>query len=116
MFFGSALSFMLVYLWSKRNPAMQISLLGLIAFSAPYFPWVLLTLSLLLGHDITSDGLGIAVGAGPYAATASPSARTRCGRCASAGHLYYFLADVYPRLAAARGWRLRRLVCTPRFL
>ena len=38
------------------------SLLGLLAFSAPYLPWVLLGFSTLLGHDVSSDLLGIAVG------------------------------------------------------
>ena len=50
---------MLVYLWGKRNPGMQISLLGLLAFNAPYLAWVLLGFSLLLGHDVSSDLLGI---------------------------------------------------------
>ena len=123
MFFGSSLTFMLVYLWARRNPGLQIrqvhasasafvvrdhtggaqidqcapyprpysfSLLGLLAFNAPLLPWVLLGFSLLLGHDVTSDALGIAV-----------------------GHLYFFVADVYPALAAARGWRWRRLLHTP---
>ena len=93
MFFGSSLTFMLVYLWGKRNPAMQISLLGLLAFNAPYLPWVLLGFSLLLGHDVSSDLLGIAV-----------------------GHLYYFLEDVFPALAAARGWSLKRPLATPYLL
>lgn len=65
-------------------------LLGLLAFTAPYLPWALLGLAVLLGHDITSDVLGIAV-----------------------GHAYYFLADVYPALAAARGWRWRTAMRTP---
>ena len=66
------------------------SLLGILAFTAPYLPWVLLGFSMLLGHDVTSDMLGIAV-----------------------GHAYFFCADVYPALAAARGWRWRKLLHTP---
>lgn len=93
MFFGSSLTFMMVYLWSKRNPAMQIGLFGLLAFSAPYLPWALLGFSLLLGHDVTSDVLGIAV-----------------------GHIYYYLADVLPAVAAARGWYIRKFMRTPFFL
>jgi hypothetical protein len=149
MFFGSSLTFMLVYLWARRNPGMQIrcghyprlailrlggvsrggtnrwcwcfsfvamssllapspscprgalfvangaplrnlppsvstaraprSLLGLVTFNAPYLPWVLLGFSALLGHDVTSDLLGIAV-----------------------GHAYYYLAG---------GWRARVCRC-----
>ena len=66
------------------------SLLGLIAFTAPYLPWALLGFSLLLGHDVTSDLLGIGV-----------------------GHIYYFLADVFPALARVRGWRIQKILHTP---
>lgn len=119
MFMASSLTFMIVYIWAKRNPGMQIrygarvsrahvhtyahapthartppcSLLGLVAFTAPYLPWVLLIFSMLLGQDVTADALGIAV-----------------------GHAYYFLADVYPALAAARGWRMTSLLATPYLL
>lgn len=89
-FFGSPLTFMLVYLWSRRNPGMQIALLGLVHFSAPWLPWALLGFSLLLGHDVTSDALGIAV-----------------------GHAYFFLEDVWPHLAAARGWRCTHVLPSP---
>ena len=54
---------------------------------------MLLGFSLLLGHDVSSDLLGIAV-----------------------GHLYYFLEDVFPALAAARGWSLKRPLATPYLL
>ena len=90
MFYGSSLTFMLVYLWGKRNPEMQISLLGLIGFTAPYLPWVLLAFTVLLGHDITSDALGIGI-----------------------GHLYYYLDDVYPALAVVRSWRIKKILPTP---
>lgn len=90
LFFGQSLSFMLVYLWGKRNPDMQIALLGLVGFTAPYLPWVLLAFSLLLGHDVTSDALGICV-----------------------GHLFFFAEDVWPALAHSRGWRLTRILPTP---
>lgn len=89
-FFGSPLTFMLVYLWARRNPGMQIALLGLVHFSAPWLPWALLGFSLLLGHDVTSDALGIAV-----------------------GHVYFFLEDVWPHLAAARGWRCTHVLPSP---
>lgn len=93
MFFGSSLTFMLVYLWGRRNPHMQVSLMGLLHFQAPYLPWVLLAFSFLLGHDVTSDGLGIVV-----------------------GHLFYYLKDVWPAMAAARGWRWKTVLATPKLL
>jgi len=51
---------------------------------------VLLVFSVLMGHDATSDALGIAV-----------------------GHLFFFAEDVWPALARSRGWRLTRLLPTP---
>lgn len=121
VFYGSSLTFMLMYLWGKHNPGMQVALFGLVGFQAPYLPWVLLAFPLLMGNDITSDVLGIAVGA--------CARRLRCScrlpvchashahaHVQPAGHLYYFLADVYPAVAAARGWRVRTLMYTPPFL
>ena len=93
MFLGSSLTFMMVYLWAKRNPGLQVSFLGLLAFTAPFLPWVLLGFSLFLGHDVTSDLLGIGV-----------------------GHVYYFVHDVWPALADARGWTVREPLACPRWL
>ena len=78
-FLGSSLTFMMVYVWGRRNAAVHMSFLGLFTFSAPYLPWVLLACSWLLGSSPLVDALGI-----------------------GAGHSYYFLADVYPRLTGRR--------------
>lgn len=93
LFFGSALSFMMVYVWARRNPHARMNFLGVFQFSAPYLPWVLLGFSALVGQSLITDILGIIV-----------------------GHLYYFLEDVWVALAAARGWRCRRVLHTPRIL
>eukprot|EP00475_Leptophrys_vorax_P007610 TRINITY_DN14820_c0_g1_i2.p1 TRINITY_DN14820_c0_g1~~TRINITY_DN14820_c0_g1_i2.p1 ORF type:complete len:228 (+),score=54.10 TRINITY_DN14820_c0_g1_i2:67-750(+) len=37
-FFGHSLSFMIVYIWSRRNAFTQLNFLGLFTFSAPYLP------------------------------------------------------------------------------
>jgi len=87
-FLGSSLSFMMVYLWGRRHPYMQLSFLGVFTFTAPYLPWVLLAFSVLLGHSPAVDLLGMA-----------------------AGHAYFFLEDVYPRMAGgARPLRTPRLL------
>eukprot|EP00475_Leptophrys_vorax_P030823 TRINITY_DN4646_c0_g1_i2.p1 TRINITY_DN4646_c0_g1~~TRINITY_DN4646_c0_g1_i2.p1 ORF type:complete len:185 (+),score=5.70 TRINITY_DN4646_c0_g1_i2:194-748(+) len=39
-FLGSSLTFMMVYVWGRRNPNVQMSFLGLFNFTAPYLPWV----------------------------------------------------------------------------
>lgn len=88
VFLGSALTIMLVYVWSRRNPYVRMNFFGLLNFQAPYLPWVLLAFSLLLGNSIIVDLMGIVV-----------------------GHIYYFLEDIFPREAG--GFKLLK---TPRFL
>lgn len=90
IFFGTSLTSHLVYLWSRRNPGLQIQLFFLVTFSAPHLPWALLGFSALLGHDVKQDLLGIA-----------------------AGHAYFFMEDVWPALAAARGWRVAQVLPSP---
>eukprot|EP01104_Vermistella_antarctica_P004734 TRINITY_DN15160_c0_g1_i1.p1 TRINITY_DN15160_c0_g1~~TRINITY_DN15160_c0_g1_i1.p1 ORF type:complete len:217 (+),score=41.42 TRINITY_DN15160_c0_g1_i1:322-972(+) len=87
MFLAQSLSFYVVYIFSRRNRDVRMSFLGLFTFTAPYLPWVILIFSLLLGQPLIEDLLGIAV-----------------------GHIYYFLADVYPDVTG------RRIMRTPGFI
>lgn len=90
-FLGSSLAFMMVYVWSRRHRHVRMSFLGVVTFTAPYLPWVLLAFSALLrpsGGGVAVDLLGLAV-----------------------GHCYYFFEDVYPRLTDGR-----RPLGTPRVL
>ncbi len=89
-FLGSSLSFMMVYVWSRRNELARMSFLGLFQFRAPYLPWVLLGFSTLLGNSPVIDLIGIGV-----------------------GHVYYFCEDVFPHTPAGRG---RKLLPTPEVL
>jgi Derlin-2/3 len=88
-FLGVSLTFMMVYLWGRRNPHSRMNFLGF-TFTAPYLPWVMLAFSMLLSGaaGASADLLGICV-----------------------GHIYYFLEDVYPQMIPSR----RRLLKTPRF-
>ncbi|KAF5830261.1 Derlin [Dunaliella salina] len=86
-FLGSSLTFMMVYVWGRRHQYVNLSFLGIFTFTAPYLPWVLLGFSLMLGSSPVVDLLGMA-----------------------AGHAYYFLEDVYPRMTG------RRLLKTPGFI
>lgn len=109
VFLGSALTIMLVYVWSRRNPfvrfveekkrllfdwyqrefgSFRMNFFGLLNFQAPYLPWVLFAFSLLLGNSVIVDIMGIIV-----------------------GHIYYFLEDIFPRQQG--GFRVLK---TPRFL
>ncbi|CAH0520319.1 unnamed protein product [Peronospora belbahrii] len=92
-FLGSSLTFMMVYLWGRRNEHVRMSFLGLFPFAAPYLPWVLFSFSILLGNSATTDLIGIIV-----------------------GHGYYFLEDVYPTIANIRGWKTQRPLATPRLI
>ena len=75
-FLGHPLSSTLVYIWSRRNPDTRLSFLGLLVFSAPYLPWVLMAFSLTLHGTIPKDELmGVVI-----------------------GHIWYFFTDVYPPL------------------
>jgi len=92
-FLGSALTFMMVYVWGRRNEDIKMSLLGFFTFNAPYLPWVMLAFSVLLGNAVTMDLIGIAV-----------------------GHLYYFLEYVYPVIASTRKWRVSKIMEPPAIL
>jgi len=89
-FLGSSLTFMMVYVWGYLNEHVRMSFLGLFNFNAPYLPWVLLFFSLLLGASPVMDLLGVA-----------------------AGHIYYFLEFVYPRM---RGIRLLKTPMVIKYL
>uniref|UniRef100_A0A7S1Y554 Derlin n=1 Tax=Grammatophora oceanica TaxID=210454 RepID=A0A7S1Y554_9STRA len=92
-FLGSALTFMMSYVWGRRNPDTRMSFLGFFTFHAPYLPWVMLGFSLLLGNYVMNDLIGIA-----------------------AGHVYYFAEYVYPVLAEVRGYPLKRIMEPPMVL
>jgi Derlin-2/3 len=79
-FLGSPLTSTLVYVWSRRNPDTRLSLMGILVFSAPYLPYVLMGFSFLLHGTVPKDEI---VGAG-------------------VGHVYYFLSDVYPTMGGER--------------
>ena len=71
-FFSESLLFMIMYVWSRREPAGFLNIFGF-KFQALYLPWVYLAIRLLMGAPILGPLYGIGV-----------------------GHLYYFLADVLP--------------------
>lgn len=63
LFCGSALSSSLVYIWSRRNPETRLSFLGVLVFTAPYLPWVLMAFSLVLHGTVPKDEImGVVVG------------------------------------------------------
>lgn len=61
-FLASSLTSVVVYVWAKCNPHLRMSFLYLFTFSAPWLPWVILSLVWVLGQDPMDDLLGIVVG------------------------------------------------------
>ncbi|KAL2887152.1 Derlin-like protein [Ceratocystis lukuohia] len=75
-FLGHPLSSTLVYIWSRRNPNTRLSFLGVMVFTAPYLPWVLMLFSLVVHGRVPKDEIiGVVI-----------------------GHVWYFFNDLYPPL------------------
>jgi Derlin-2/3 len=75
-FLGSGLTFMVVYLWGKKNAQQQINLVNMVHIKGSSLPFLLMISSLILRQKtIKSDMMGVI-----------------------AGHLYFYLEEVYPRL------------------
>lgn len=72
-FLGISLVFMLLYVWSREFPNVQINIYGLVSLKAFYLPWAMLALDVIFGSPITPDLMGII-----------------------AGHMYYFLTVLHP--------------------
>ncbi|KAG6416506.1 hypothetical protein SASPL_123936 [Salvia splendens] len=92
IFLSNSLTFMMVYVWSKQNPFIHMSFLGLFTFTAAYLPWVLLGFSVLVGASAWVDLL-VSLAQGMIA-----------------GHAYYFLEDVYPRMTGRRPLRTPAII------
>jgi Derlin-2/3 len=92
VFLGSILSSTLVYIWSRKHPDVQLSFLGLFVFRAPWLPWVMIGLSVVMHGNWPKDELcGIAVGHGE--ASSVPLLGLLCADLAT---VYYFFNDIYP--------------------
>lgn len=75
-FLGPPFTFMLVYVWCRKNPSAMMTFLGIFNFRAPMMPWVLFAFSLLVSGTVpTNDLLGI-----------------------MAGHCYFFLYEIFPKI------------------
>jgi len=86
---GPSLSFMVLYVWARRNPDVRMNFLGFFTFNAPYLPYVIIGLEFMLGqHWSVYDLFGIVV-----------------------GHVYWYIMHSYPD-------RMNRepLLKTPRIL
>jgi len=71
-FLGPAMVFMVLYVWSRKNPEQPCSFFGF-RFKGLYLPWVYCAFSVIIGNSPVMNLLGIA-----------------------AGHVYYFLLQILP--------------------
>lgn len=76
-FLSAPMTYVIMYVWSRRSPHMRVAFLGILAVNAPYLPWVCLGFSALLNQD-SSWKAGL------------------CGILI--GHVYYFFEDIWPRV------------------
>lgn len=70
---SEAILYVIMYVWSRREPDAQLNIYGIFRFKAIYLPWVYLAIKMIMGQDIILPFVGIVV-----------------------GHLYYFLVHVVP--------------------
>ena len=85
MVLSEPILYVIMYVWSRREPDAQLSIFGF-RFKSLYLPWVYVAIRLIMGGAISEPLLGIAV-----------------------GHVYYFLIEVLP---VTHGYNLIR---TPQF-
>ena len=99
-FLGPALSSTLVYIWSRRNPDTRLSFLGLLVFTAPYLPLVLMAFSLVIHSTVPKDEIcGIVVGHSKRAMKSeSNNGMQERIMLIPIYTVYYFFSDVYPPL------------------
>jgi len=84
---GKCLIMMLIYIWSRKNPDLNMTFMFGVRFQSFYFPWVLVAFDVLMGGFPLPEVIGILV-----------------------GHIYYFLEDIYPVTGGTR------ILKTPQFL
>ena len=82
-FLSSPMLLYVLYVWCRRHPYEQLHVLGLFPVAAPYIPYVFLLLSLVMNQPIRDEFLGIII-----------------------GHVYWFLADIAPKLLRNKGIKI----------
>ncbi|KAF4719822.1 hypothetical protein FOZ62_009297 [Perkinsus olseni] len=88
-FYSGAIIDVMTYVWARRNPGARVHVIAF-TVKAPYLPWILAGISLIMGGQLADHLQGIL-----------------------AGHIYYFFTDVYPRMPTSHGLQVLK---TPKFL
>jgi len=84
---ADGLIMLLVYVWARTNPNVDMSFLFGIRFKSAYFPWVLIGFKFLMGGSPFMDLAGALI-----------------------GHIYIYLKDIYPQVSG------KHYLNTPQFL
>ncbi|GAA5930473.1 uncharacterized protein JCM15063_004815 [Sporobolomyces koalae] len=102
-FLSSPLSFTLVYLWSRMNPSVRLSLFGLLTITAPYLPYALCLFSWILssggGSSMSSSHQNGAGGGGGWGLGVVISDLLGI----ATGHWWYFWTTVWKRERSSGG-------------
>ena len=75
----------MLYVWTRRNPNVEVNIMEIFTFRAQFLPWFLMLLVVVFGFDAQDDIIGAGV-----------------------GHLYYFLVDVVPKIPETTGMKVLR--------
>jgi Derlin-2/3 len=74
-FMADSVSFMFLYLWSRKHPDMEVNFFDVFIFRSCYMTYFYLIMTFLCGFTPVNQIIGCVV-----------------------GHLYFFLEDVVPRI------------------
>lgn len=89
-FLSPCLSATVLYVWTRRNPNVEVNLMEIFTFRAQFLPWFLMLLVVVFGFDAQDDLVGALV-----------------------GHIYYYFADVVPKIPETKEMHLLK---APHFL
>ncbi|GAA5952526.1 hypothetical protein JCM3765_002197 [Sporobolomyces pararoseus] len=105
-FLSSPLSFTLVYLWSRLNPSIRLSLFGLITITAPYLPYALCLFSWILsggGGTLAGTGGAVAGGGGGGGGGWGLGVVVSDLLGIATGHWWYFWTEIWKREKSSGG-------------
>jgi Derlin-2/3 len=77
------LSYIMLYVWARKNPNSFVNFFELFQFRAPVLPWATLLMIVMLGYTPKYYLCGLAV-----------------------GHIYYFIEDVIPKIPETEDFRV----------
>jgi Derlin-2/3 len=102
MFLGPPLVSVLVYVWGRRNPDVELTFLGLFSFKAPFLPWFFMAFGFAAHGQVPKDEIcGVIIGHSEFSffffAFSLNSLNVRyLSRKLMESIVWYHFNDVYP--------------------